>query len=112
MAGNKISDDLLTTESPYPLIFVNMQGEVICEKCAREKGFKELQAEFVWDTFLEGTPMQCDSCGEEIESAYGDPELEKERTEDTKHQQECDHRYNRRFRHDLTGQDEEDFNES
>lgn len=111
MRGNKVSADIFRTASQYPLIFVNKQGEVICETCAREKDFRELQEEFVWDVFYEGAPMQCDSCNEEIESAYGDPETEKERAEDIKHQQEADHRYNCRFRHDLTGQDEEVFNE-
>lgn len=78
MSGNKIPDDLFAAYSPYPLIFVNMQGEVICEGCAREMDFRTLQAGFVWDVFYEGASIQCDSCGEEIDSAYGDPEEDSE----------------------------------
>jgi len=73
----EITDDMFEHHSAYPLMFVHKKtNEVICETCAREMNFTELKESFVFDVFYEGQDKLCESCHEEIESAYGDPNEE------------------------------------
>jgi hypothetical protein len=74
---SEITEDMFKSYSAYPLIFIHKKtNEVICETCARAMDFTELKKKFVFDIFYEGQDMICESCSEEIESAYGDPEEE------------------------------------
>ena len=57
----------------YPLEYLDDQGNVLCPKCA------DMHEEYngtiiAVDAYMEGPPIQCDNCGEMIESAYGDPD--------------------------------------
>lgn len=55
----------------YPLMYVG-DGIVLCGKCA-SKAAKSVQVTLEQRTHWEGSPVSCDECGVEIESAYGDP---------------------------------------
>jgi len=75
----------------YPIVYFDEFGNVLCADCAsksirifaragtcpeaRERASFEANVTS-WMVFLEGTPMFCDECNTEIESAYGDPEME------------------------------------
>jgi hypothetical protein len=58
----------------YPLLYINKQDEVFCAECADKRENKVTNV----DAYYEGAPYECDGCGAEIESAYGDPESESE----------------------------------
>jgi len=53
----------------YPLILIPKDGEVICQDCAN----KSKQKCFEGDIYYEGNDIECDECGQMIESAYGNP---------------------------------------
>lgn len=55
----------------YNITYLDVFGAVICADCAKSEDVKE---GFV---YWEGPSLQCDECGEEIESEYGDPDAEK-----------------------------------
>lgn len=76
-----------TQENGYPFIYYAEDGGVLCPACvngengsvAHVNGTRGEDAQ--WnviesDVHWEGPPIQCDHCGKEIESAYGDPEEE------------------------------------
>lgn len=52
----------------YPIYYASL-GDCLCADCAT----KEPEAIEAHSVHWEGAPMTCDRCGEEIESAYGDP---------------------------------------
>lgn len=56
----------------YPLMYVG-DGYALCGACA-EKADKDVQKALVQRAHMEGAPIQCEECGTDIESAYGDPE--------------------------------------
>jgi hypothetical protein len=72
----------------YPVIYICNDGAVMCPACANnENGSQAYTGPFdpglgrdwhivAQDIHYEGAPEQCVHCGEEIESAYGDPEKE------------------------------------
>ena len=51
----------------YPIIYLTSIGEVLCADCAG--GSTEVHTAQLYE---EGSPLACDTCGTEIESAYGD----------------------------------------
>jgi len=61
----------------YPLEYTNDNGDTLCPKCAdmhEEYGDTIVGVE----AYMEGPPISCDNCGEITESAYGDPDEDKE----------------------------------
>jgi hypothetical protein len=72
----------------YPLIHHTADGGTLCADCANgdngsEAGRFDTEYDPQWHvvgshTHLEGPPEQCDHCGKQIESAYGDPNAEDE----------------------------------
>lgn len=57
----------------YPIFYVNDKNHALCAKCASDYRVKETdvnKGEIHW----EGSPIICEYCNEEIESAYGEPE--------------------------------------
>lgn len=74
------NDEMMKSFSPYPVIFVHEKtSEIVCEKCAinmckDDEQKKELYDNYVYDNYLEGDGLSCDSCNELIDSAYGNPE--------------------------------------
>lgn len=74
----------------YPLIYVTTEGDTLCPKCAAKPRASIAGAPVcAFDIFYEGAPMQCDDCGEEIQSAYGDPDNE-EGQEELQNQREAE----------------------
>ena len=61
----------------YPLLYINAQDEGFCAECADKREHKVTDV----DVHMEGAPYECDDCGAEIESAYGDPESDGESEE-------------------------------
>lgn len=57
-----------------------------CPECAnevaweipREESYPDTLVLIAYDAHYEGAPIECDRCGVEIESAYGDPDSEEE----------------------------------
>lgn len=58
----------------YPLIYVTRDSSLLCGACAFEEIAKGEAAGIQYMIHWEGAPEYCESCGQEIESAYGDPE--------------------------------------
>ena len=54
----------------YPLILIPTDGKVICQDCAN----KSKQKCFEGDIYYEGPDIECDECGQIIQSAYDDPD--------------------------------------
>ena len=79
--------DRYTSLGSYPLVYLQ-SGWVLCCECAtqtkhnqrdpewRRYATKDERAEIVADIYYEGPATECDECGSEIESAYGNPESE------------------------------------
>ena len=64
----------------YPIYYLAKDNGVLCPKCANAfdpKTDNDEQLEPVaFDVYWEGPVMNCEHCNAEIESAYGDPEVE------------------------------------
>lgn len=64
----------------YPVIYLDRDNSLLCAECATRSlddpdeipQFKPVAA----DVFYEGASQFCDGCNVEIESAYGDPDVE------------------------------------
>jgi hypothetical protein len=54
----------------YPLVYLDTRDRCLCPACANDPEC-ELGPAAVCDVYWEGEPLECDACGEEIESAYG-----------------------------------------
>lgn len=63
----------------YPILYLANGHEVICPKCANDldKQLRLTGSGVHW----EGPPDECEECGAEIESAYGDPDDDTKGTE-------------------------------
>lgn len=58
----------------YPVLYVTRDGMTVCPDCANRE--VDLSQEVVGGfVFEEGAPHRCEDCGEEVESAYGDPAM-------------------------------------
>jgi hypothetical protein len=61
--------DAFTSIGCYPLLYLTKNNDCLCAACATEV---QKQGEQVrGDVYWEGEPIDCDECGEPIESAYG-----------------------------------------
>lgn len=61
----------------YPLVYLDRDSYVLCANCASEcisKG-ETIRGSI----YYEGPIIQCEECSREIESAYGDPEADKDK---------------------------------
>lgn len=59
----------------YPLYYIDAESNVLCPECAANND--EMAPPVIeYDEHLEGAPLQCNQCSQEIESAYGDPDEE------------------------------------
>lgn len=56
----------------YPIFYLNDREDILCAECAAKNAEEVVNHSIYW----EGPSMYCDECGEEIQSAYGDPEEE------------------------------------
>lgn len=67
-----------TSVGCYPIFYLRARsGTTYCHICARTEGLTEKNGHVHW----EGRPLECDTCGQDIESAYGDPEESEVRPE-------------------------------
>jgi hypothetical protein len=57
----------------YPITYYTRDGMTVCAECASRETDPWQEAEAA-DVYYEGPTIQCDDCGCEIESAYGDPD--------------------------------------
>lgn len=61
----------------YPLVYVTADGGSLCAACATEQATRRDRDHWPRilgaDVYYEGSPVSCDNCNVEIESAYGDP---------------------------------------
>lgn len=55
-----------TSVGCYPIAYFSERGECLCADCASEEE-KAPMGDVLW----EGDDFQCDSCGTDIETAYG-----------------------------------------
>lgn len=79
----------------YPIIYLTVDGAVFCPACVNgengsEVGNPEVDDDKQWtidghDCYWEGPVMHCDHCGDEIESAYGDPDAMKIKLDNQDH---------------------------
>ena len=65
----------------YTVLFTTDDGDVFCGECA-EKYFILENEDVTADIYYEGPTVQCDGCGREIESSYGDPDAEEENNDE------------------------------
>lgn len=56
----------------YPVTYVTRDGLEICPDCANRETDPS-QAPIGGGVYWEGPTVQCDDCGRDMESAYGDP---------------------------------------
>jgi hypothetical protein len=63
----------------YPILYLTAKDQCLCADCANNPE-AYLGPAVVCDVFWEGSPLECEECGGEIASAYGDPEITDERT--------------------------------
>lgn len=57
----------------YPIFYLDAHNHVLCASCCNDPEC-ELGPAVLCDVHYEGTPLECEGCGEAIESAYGDPD--------------------------------------
>ena len=57
----------------YPIIYLDKHDHLLCPKCANDPEC-ELGPAVLGDVHWEGEPLECDACGECVESAYGPTE--------------------------------------
>lgn len=68
----------------YELHYYAKDGGVLCHNCANDEIMRTIDPDdeqfyiVGGDVYWEGPAPQCDHCGREIESAYGDPWAEEE----------------------------------
>ena len=76
-----------TSLGGYPLYYLTVSGDVLCPACANSPEAREAEAwDKEWrvtavDIHYEGEPLECQGCGNTVESAYGPVE---ETSEDPK----------------------------
>lgn len=61
----------------YSVLFTTDRGDCLCATCAKRE-FIMSNIDVTAGTYDEGPILQCDECGTEIESSYGDPDEEEE----------------------------------
>ncbi len=64
----------------YPMFYLVADNGILCPECANVEGSEDTD-DSQWklvaaDIHWEGPVILCDHCGQEIESAYGDPDCE------------------------------------
>lgn len=61
----------------YTLIYYTADNATLCAKCATVERTKDYTINPLQvDVYYEGPTLQCDECGRDLESGYGDPEAE------------------------------------
>lgn len=60
----------------YTMIYISKHGDTLCADCANEPDQTDPATD--GDVYWEGPSIQCDNCGEIIESSYGDPDSQDE----------------------------------
>lgn len=60
----------------YPLIYLDKRDRVMCPACANLPKHERSNCgnPIGGDVYWEGPELECDECGEMIQSAYGDPD--------------------------------------
>lgn len=61
-----------TSVGSYSIVYFTPRNEVMCAVCASRLGLRESDGQGYW----EGPPLDCEECGDRIESSYGDPSEE------------------------------------
>lgn len=59
----------------YPILYLDKDCEPLCADCATKSDWSDAEV-IAADVYWEGPTLQCANCNCEIESAYGDPEVE------------------------------------
>jgi hypothetical protein len=62
----------------HPKIYLNEDEEILCADCANALRHTVHSKFPEGESFVEGSPRECENCGAEIESAYGEPDTEEE----------------------------------
>lgn len=62
----------------YPLYYMDDNNLVLCPDCANKPEEEYSSPITRYDMHLEGPPLECEDCGAKIDSAYGDPDEEKD----------------------------------
>lgn len=63
----------------YSIVYWTRRGDCLCPSCATtaldrvDGGDGHEDPPIIGDAYWEGPPMQCEECGTDIESSYGDP---------------------------------------
>jgi hypothetical protein len=65
----------------YPIVYLTADMAICCPKCANKKNDWEDDEVNEYFIHYEGPPEICEFCNAEIESAYGDPDDEKDEEE-------------------------------
>ena len=65
----------VTAHGCYTVIFFDKHENILCGKCAMAD-FMENHETLISDIYYEGPTIQCEECGKEIESSYGEVENE------------------------------------
>lgn len=61
----------------YPILYLTAGGCDLCADCATKALYlldDEPDPPVACDVYWEGPPLNCDDCGREVQSAYGDPD--------------------------------------
>jgi hypothetical protein len=72
--GKKFGEKLpaYTSHGSYPLVYYTKHQDQLCADCASKPRYLSDPVTDV-DVYYEGPPIECEDCGKEIQSAYGDP---------------------------------------
>lgn len=65
-----------TKAGGYPMIYHTDFGNMVCACCAKKLENDACETVEDFQVYWEGSAIQCDECGEMMESAYGDPDSE------------------------------------
>lgn len=63
-----------TTSLGYAVIYATDFGRNVCDECAKEIEDDQYETLEAYTSYEEGPAIECDECGEMIESDYGDVE--------------------------------------
>ena len=58
----------------YSILYLDAEDNVLCACCASLEGLLDINGHPFW----EGPALDCDECGETIESSYGDPDQDQD----------------------------------
>jgi hypothetical protein len=63
-----------TSVGSYTILYVDREGDCYCARCAARVDTWQDDPRIMQGAFDEGAPEECVTCGNTIESSYGDPD--------------------------------------